>query len=109
MFDVADAMLPIRALWEKHLATAFPLRLVGEEVEHVDLALLDAATAGCIAAYLENGERLDLRRTATLGLCHRHVAVVARQLDGDAQEYFLRLEVLAAEVLQAVRDSAPEP
>ena len=101
-------MLPIRALWEKHLATPFPVGLVGEEREHIDLALLDGVAAGCIAAYLETGERLDLRRTATLGLCHRHLAVVARQLEGEAQEYFLRLEVLAHEVLQAVRDAAPE-
>ena len=43
-----------------------------------------------------------------LGLCHRHLAVVARRLDGEAQEYFLRLEDLAYEVLQAIRDAAPE-
>ena len=102
-------MLPIQALWEKHLATPFPPSLVGEEVEHLDLSFLDAATAGCISAYLDDGGRLGLRRTATLGLCHRHVAVVARQLTGEAQEYFLRLEVLAHEVLQSVRDGAPEP
>jgi hypothetical protein len=101
-------MLPIRALWEKHLMTPFPPALVGEEIEHIDLALLDAAAAGCIASFLEASGQLDLRRTATLGLCHRHLAVAARQLEGEAQEYFLRLEVLAHEVLQAVRDSAPE-
>ena len=101
-------MLPIRALWEKHLATTFPPPLVGEEAEHIDLALLDAVAAGCISAFLDGGGRLDLRRTATLGLCHRHLAVVARQLDGEGHEYFLRLEVLAHEVLQAVLDVAPE-
>ena len=101
-------MLPIRALWEKHLATPFPIALAGVEIEHIDLTLLDAAAAGCIASFLDTGGRLDLRRTAMLGLCHRHLAVVARQLDGEAQEYFLRLEDLAYEVLQAVRDSAPE-
>lgn len=97
-------MLPIKALWEKHVATSFPPELVGEEVEELDLALLDAATAECISTFLQNGGTLDLRRTAMLGLCHRHVAVVARSLTGAAQEYFLRLEVLAYEVLQAVRD-----
>ena len=100
-------MLPIRALWEKHLATSFPLGLVGEEVEHIDLTMLDAATAGCIGEYLEANGRLDVRRTATLGLCHRHCAVAARQLTGEQQEYFLRLEVLSAEVLQAIRDAEP--
>ena len=30
-------MLPIRALWEKHLATPFPVAYAGVEVEHVDL------------------------------------------------------------------------
>ena len=100
--------LPIRALWEKHLATPFPAAYAGVEVEHVDLTLLDAATAGCISAFLANGGQLDLRRTAMLGLCHRHLAIVARRLEGEAQEYFLRLEDLAYEVLQAVRDGAPE-
>ena len=99
-------MLPIRALWEKHLATSFPVGLVGEEVEHIDLTMLDAATAGCIAEYLEADGRLAVHRVATLGLCHRHCAVVARQLTGEQQEYFLRLEVLSAEVLQAIRDAA---
>lgn len=98
-------MLPIQRLWEKHLATTFPTELAGEEVEHLDLTLLDAATAGCISEYLSNGGQLDIRRTALLGLCHRHVAVVARQLEGEGQEYFHRLEVLAYEVLQAIRDT----
>ena len=101
-------MLPIRALWEKHLSTPFPAAYAGVEVEHVDLTLLDGVTAACISRFLESDGRLDLRRTAMLGLCHRHLAVVARRLDGEVQEYFLRLEDLAYEVLQAVRDSAPE-
>src|SRR5690606_4263297 len=103
MHTTSTTMLPIQALWEKHLATSFPPELAGEEVEHMDLALLDAATAGCISEFLENEGQLDLRRTAMLGLCHRHVAVVARQLEGEGQDYFLRLEVLAYEVLQAIR------
>lgn len=101
-------MLPIRALWEKHLSTPFPVAYAGVEVEHIDLTMLDAATAGCISAFISDGDRLDLRRTAMLGLCHRHLAVVARRLEGEPQEYFLRLEDLAYEVLQAVRDGSPE-
>jgi len=99
--------LPLQALWDKHLTDPFPVHLAGEEVEGLDVALLDAAAAACISYFLDRGE-LDLRRAATLGLCHRHLAVVARRLDGPAQDYFLRLEDLAYEVLQAVRDGAPE-
>jgi hypothetical protein len=104
MVTQSKMMIPIRALWEKHLSTTFPPELAGEEVEHMDLTLLDAATAGCISEFLQNDGVLDLRRTAMLGMCHRHVAVVARALDGDGHEYFHRLEVLAYEVLQAIRD-----
>ncbi|HLV26523.1 MAG TPA: hypothetical protein VKZ41_09435 [Gemmatimonadales bacterium] len=96
--------IPITALWEKHLSTSFPPGLAGEEVEHMDLTLLDAATAGCIAEFLQNDGTLDLGRTAMLGLCHRHAAVAARELEGEGQEYFHRLETLAYEVLQAIRD-----
>ncbi len=101
-------MIPIDALWAKHVATAFPAHCVGEEFDGIALVFLDAAAAECISAYLEEGGTLDLRRTAMLGLCHRHLALVSRERDGEAQEYFHRLEVIVYEVLQAIRDSAPQ-
>ncbi|MFL5575490.1 MAG: hypothetical protein ACJ79S_05930 [Gemmatimonadaceae bacterium] len=100
--------LPIQNLWEKHLAEPFPASLAAEEVDGINLALLDGIAAGCISHFLTHEGRLGLRRTATLGLAYRHVAVVARVLEGAAQDYFLRLEDLAHEVLQSVRDAAPE-
>lgn len=100
--------LPIQALWEKHLAEPFPVGLAAEEVEGINLALLDGVAAACISHFLTHEGRLDLRRTATLGIAYRHLGVAARALDGAAQDYFFRLEDLAHEVLQSVRDAAPE-
>ncbi len=101
-------MIPIDALWAKHVATPFPAGCIGEEFEGIALVFLDAAAAECISAYLEGGHMLDLRRTAMLGLCHRHLALVSRQDEGEAQEYFHRLEIIVYEVLQAIRDTAPQ-
>ncbi|HEX5831984.1 MAG TPA: hypothetical protein VFY16_13470 [Gemmatimonadaceae bacterium] len=99
-------MLPIQALWEKHLATPFPAELAIAEIEGMSLALIEAAAAECIGRFLADGS-LDLRRTALLGLTFRHITVIRRSLTGAYQDYFLRLEDLAYEVLIAVRDSAP--
>lgn len=100
--------LPIHALWEKHLSEPFPAGLVAEEVDGLNVSILDAVASGCIAHFLAHDGQLDVRRTAMLGLTYRHLAVVARALEGAGQDYFLRLEDLAHEVLQSVRDSAAE-
>ena len=78
----------------------------GKEIESIDLTLLDSDVAGCILTFLQNDGELDLWCTAILGLCYRDLAIALRKLDGEAQDYFQRLETLSKLVLEAVRDKA---
>ena len=94
----------IAKLWSDHYAAPFPKECAGEQIEDIDLVLLDADVTGCISVFLQNGGKLDHWRTAILGLCYRHLAIVVRNLSGEAQGYFWRLETLAGLVLEAVRD-----
>jgi len=92
----------IQMLWQQHNAAALPDGCRGVGVEGTDLVMLDADTAGCVQTFLERSGQLDLYRVAILGLCYRELAVALRVLEGDAQEYFGRLEKLARLVLEAV-------
>jgi hypothetical protein len=91
----------IEELWQEHKHAGFPSGYGGEEIEGIDLALLDADIAGCVETYIKR-RRLDLERTAALGLCYRDCTVAVRGLNGVVREYFLRLEKLAMLVLQLV-------
>jgi len=91
----------IEELWQEHKGVRFPSGYGGEEIEGIDLALLDADIAGCVEYYIKR-QKLDLERTAILGLCYRDCAVAVQGLNGVAKEYFLRLEKLAMLVLQAI-------
>lgn len=94
----------IEKLWKEHHSVRFPLGYGGEEIEGIDLALLDADIAGCVGTFIKR-RKLDLKDTAILGLCYRACTVAVRGLNGEAKDYFLRLEKLAELVLQAVRDT----
>ena len=95
----------IENLWQEHQENRFPTGYGGEEIEGVDLALLDADIAGCVDTFLKR-RNLDLFRVSILGLCYRDCSIVARELDGVAKEYFLRLETLARLVLESVRHAS---
>jgi len=88
---------------ESHLTRRFPAGYGGEDIDGIDLVLLDAETVGCISSFLNNGNEVDLERTAILGRCHRDLAVVVRQLNGEAKDYFSQLETLAELVLDAIQ------
>ena len=96
----------IEQLWQEHYATEFPKGYGGEEIKDIDLTLLDSEAAGCILTFLQNGRKLDLCRTAILGLCYRDLAIVLQELDGKARDYFQRLETLSRFVLEAIKDKA---
>ena len=96
----------IDELWHHHKETRFPLDCRCEAVGGIDLILIDADTAGCVSTFLSRGGRLDPRRVAILGLCYRNLAIVVAGLEGQAREYFARLEKLSGLVLCAVRDGA---
>ena len=92
-------------LWGQHQDARFPPGCRCVAVGGIDLILIDADTAGCVSTFLAWGGRLDPWRLAVLGLCYHHLAVVAAGLEGEAREYFARLEELAGLVLVAVRDT----
>jgi len=100
-------MSDIQNLWEEHRQAGFPGACRGVEIEGTDLVLLDSTAAGCVQTFLARGGELDLGGVATLALCYRELAVVARALQGEARGYFARLESLARLVLQAVAHGAP--
>ncbi|KAA3643080.1 MAG: hypothetical protein DWQ07_21420 [Chloroflexi bacterium] len=95
----------IKQLWNEHRAAKFPKDYSGEEIEGIDLVLLDMDVAGCILKFLQNGSKLDLWTTAILGLHYRDLTLVRQELEGEAKEYFQRLETLSRLVLEKVRDN----
>ena len=105
---LTQAKEKIEALWQEYSAQPFPKDLVGKDVAGVDMMSLDTFTAGCVDTYWKRG-KLDLCRTAILGLCYRDVGVAVASLNGRSKDYFAQLELLARLVLQAVRDAASKP
>ena len=98
----------IEELYKEHLNKKFPAGYGGEEINGIDLALLDADTAGCIDTFLTQrriNNNLDLWRTAILGICYRNLSVVVQELTGEAKEYFKALETMARLTLEAIRNA----
>ena len=102
--SVQEKIILIRKLWEEHKSIKFPKGLGGEEINGIDLALLDADTAGCIDTFLKSSNQytLDVSRTAMLGLCYRDLSNVSAWLVGAPKDYFQRLEALALLVLEVL-------
>jgi hypothetical protein len=98
------SLTAIRKLWKAYLAAPFPRRLPGDNPDRVDLGVLDSYTAGCIDTFLSRNGRLDLWRTAILGLCYGDLCTFLPGLKGQGRQYFTRLKELAGLVLEAVRD-----
>jgi hypothetical protein len=93
-------------LWREHCAAPFPERLAGQEVAGICVASLDTFAAGCIQTFVSHGGRLGDEKVAVLDCCRRDLSVVVKEMNGEAKEYFARLENLARMVLDAVRDAA---
>ncbi len=92
----------ILELWDIHLAGKFPRGYGGETVEGIDLVLLDSAVAGCVTTFIKNDGKLDVWRTAILGLCCRDLNIVTYHLSGEAKEFYSRLETLSNLVLKDI-------
>lgn len=93
----------IEELWHEHEAARFPAECRLRSVDDIDLVMLDSNTAGCVSTFVSRGT-LDSWRLAVLGLCYRDLAVVVRNLLGESEVYFARLEELARLVLICMRD-----
>jgi len=72
------------------------------------VAIVDTFAVGCIHTFIACRGKLDLWRTAILGLCYRDLGVALVGLQGDARTYVQRLERLARLVLESVGDGAKQ-
>jgi hypothetical protein len=88
-----------RELWREHRQAQFPTVRADDDVAGINLALLDADAAGCLQTLYEGRQGLGQQRLAILGLCARDLAIVTRELDGEALTYFRRLEQLVVTAL----------
>jgi hypothetical protein len=104
-----SALSAIEALWKDYSSAAFPKGLAGQEIAGICVTSLDTFAAGCISTFLSKKGKLDLSRTAVLGLCYRDLSLVVAGLDGERREYFAGLEKVARMVLEAVRDEGIAP
>jgi spore coat protein CotH len=91
----------INELWQEHLATPFPKRLRGKDINGIDFVMLDADIAGCVSSFLEEG-KLNLYQTAMLGLSYQRASHVVSLLSDEEAAYYERLERLAELVLKAI-------
>ena len=82
-------------------ARPFPEGYAGVEVEGIELASLDTFAAGCIDTYVRSNGRLDAGRLSILKRCAAELEAVVNNLDGEAKEYFERLQLLSGEVLRS--------
>ena len=92
---------PISELWQEHLATPFPKRLRGKDIDGIDFVVLDADIAGCVSSLLDHG-KLNLYQTAVLGLSYQQASHVVSVLSNKEAAYYARLERLAELVLIAM-------
>jgi hypothetical protein len=90
----------VQELWREHQQASYPDGYRGVDVGGVELVLLDADIAGCVSTFLGDQRRLDPQRIAILGRCYRDALRVTQELEGEARDYFGRLEHLAGAVLK---------
>jgi hypothetical protein len=92
----------VRRALVDHTAAPFPVRLGGEEIAGVEVVMLDADVAGCVAIWLGNKGSLDDERRRVLQERLDDLDRVLPLLDVPSErEYFERLRRLAASVLDA--------
>ncbi|SEE48466.1 hypothetical protein SAMN05428954_2763 [Streptomyces sp. 2112.3] len=90
-------------LWHEHLQAPFPAGLRGAEFGGTDLVLLDADTAGCVLAWLNNGGTLDPERTRVLRSRIEDLGRVIPEVpDSAGIQYCRRLRRLALLVLASL-------
>ena len=95
-------------LLKKHLGSPYPNGYRGTEIKGIDLVMLDADTVGCITSYygrFGNLKKLDPKRQEILKLCRDALAVVVKDTEGYAKEYFQGLLTLTEIVLKELQQT----
>ena len=89
----------IITLWDAHRQAPLPDVPVQSKGE---LWVLDEVIGGCVAHYLDQGRTLDAARVVILEDCRADLERLLPMLDETAAEYFGRLGILAALVLEGL-------
>ena len=96
-----DQLAVVAELWKAHRDAAFPNRLRSTDVAGIEMVVLDAAVAGYISTWLNNGGRIDSRRRDILANRERLLARVVPKLSGPEVTYFQRLLDMTALILDS--------
>lgn len=93
---------PLRQLWQEHQRSPFPESVRGEDIGGVDLVLIDADIAGCVASCVDAPRNLDQMRRDILAGCRKELDLVLPHLArGDEDAYVTRLAAMADLALAA--------
>jgi hypothetical protein len=88
-------MTLLARLWKSHMAQAFPKGCGGREVAGIDLAELDGWVAGLITSSMVPVFRPDASWRERIEQSIADLETVLSELDGEARDYFARLEAMA--------------
>jgi hypothetical protein len=91
-----DVPQKIAALWQAHRREGLPDVAPQNKGE---LWVLDEVISGCVAFYLEKGGLLDGPRTRIAEDCGADLRRLLPELDGDAADYFGRLDEMVHLIL----------
>ena len=92
----------ILELWQEYSSAVFPKGYSDKKINEINLALLDAETAGCIQIYVNEGGELDRERVKILRKCLVDLNTIVLLLNREELSYFDRLRNLANLVFQEV-------
>jgi hypothetical protein len=97
----------VTRLWQAHLQAPFPARLRGAEIAGIDMVMLDADTAGCIRAWLDQAGQPASESRARITTCLNNLNHVLPLLTNPVEaDYYRRLRELA-NLIYNLPDSSP--
>ena len=98
----------VAGLYEKHRQTAFPRRLVVDDVNGVEMVSLDSTVSGCVHTWLKDRGHIHDRGWDTLAECEQVLNRAIPALDGDEASYYRRLLDMTVLILTSPEAAQPE-
>jgi len=82
----------ITELWMEHSQAQFPAGYGGKDVNEICVTSLCTNASGCISSYIKNSQKsIDIERYQILQKSQKDLENVLPFIEGDAFEYFSRL------------------
>ncbi|MFI6169864.1 hypothetical protein ACIBCN_24000 [Nocardia sp. NPDC051052] len=103
---MSEQLAVMGRLWQEHMRTPFPARLHSVRSAGVEMALLDAAIAGCVSVWHDNGGSLD---TARIGTLRKRLAELDQVLPLITEEAELRYLERLRQLAVLASDTGPHP